>query len=372
MTYVPKPLFDKNSMPKQEPKNERPAEKKFVPGTFVPGQATVATKKFDNPEERENKPTHHVGAFKPPVMPVKSQEVKAAGPTSPKPVFNTNGISEFDISPADRLKYPEFQPIDIKKIKDHFNSISLTDRISAIQYGQEINDKLARSVDSLLEFVRNNVTSGFNADTRRLQEAINFDFFKPRQEESFFGVFKKEKTLQQRVNEAIDEVDNIARSLKFNISNFLNIIPKIEEPLDESKKYHRDLLILVKAGKEKIADFNHRKLIKIEEKLKSQNVMEVQNARDALDIFNIFVKRIETLDLSVGQNELTIAQIRMTQSTNVKVVETLNNITSNLIPMWKQGMASAISSNSFDKVIASKDLLSKSICDIMSPSQQVA
>ena len=243
--------------------------------------------------------------------------------------------------------------------------IDLSDRVAVLEYGQELNKKLASTVDSILEFAKDNsFNSKVSVDVSKLKQLINFNpAVEP--DEGFFSVFKKKKTVAERINEVIDEIENVVNSIETNVKFFLNLIPKLDELLDRSKCYHSDLILSIAAGKDRISVFRRRKLLKLEEQVAGTNMMVAQNARDEIDIFNSFIKRIETLEMTVGQNELTLAQIRMTQSTNVKMVESLNNMITSLIPLWKQSLISAITTNNFDGVQKNKDLLSQTICDIM-------
>lgn len=330
--YVPKALFDKSNLPIVEKKND-PIPSRNV-GSFVPPAQTIAT----------------------PIVKKKSE---------PGALFCSAKTSEVDVTMQDKAKFKNFTPMDIAKIKDVVAGISLSDRVLAIQFGQDVSKKLSAAVDDILEFVKNNSFSNQVAvDAKRLHELLQQDFTSE-EPSSFFSVFVKKKTIDERISELIDNVEAVTNSVEKNVQFFLNLVPRLDELLDKSKKYHREILILVAAGKEKISDFKRRKMDKLNEQLASSNVMIVQNARDELDIFNSFVKRVETLEIMSGQNELTLAQIRMTQSTNVKTVESLNNIVSNLIPLWKQSLISAISSKNFDAANENKVVLSQSLNDII-------
>ena len=330
--YVPKALFDKSKLP--EP------EKKIEPT-----------------------PKRQVGVFVPPVQ--TKVEPQAPKKVEPGALFAPVKTAESEISIADKAKYKNFTPIDIAKIKDAVASIDIGDRVFVIQFGQDVNKKLSASVDDILNFVKNSsINVRLELDAKSLHELLNLD--PSVEDESLLSIFKKKKTLSERVNELIANVEQLVKSIEFDVSYFLDLVQKLDLLLENSKKYHREILILVAAGQEKISDFRRRQLHKINEQLNSPNVMIVQNARDVMDVFNSFVKRVETLELVSGQNELTLAQIRMTQSTNVKTVEALNNIISNLIPLWKQSLISAISSKNFDSVNKNKDVLSQSLHDIIS------
>ena len=323
-----------------------------------------------NSQGPKTPPQKKVGAFVPPAQAVQTEKKPEPKKTvaGPSALFQSKKTTELDVTPEDKVKFKDFDTRAIMKIKDASESIDLTDRASVIQYGQELNRKLAASVDEILKFVK---TSAFadsvNTDVKKLQALVNFN---PAVEEDlgFFGAFKKKRTLAERINEVVDAVESISQSVDRNVQHFLGVIPKLDDLLDGSKSYHSELLVLIAGGKDRIAVFNRRRRPRLDEKISGSNMMEAQNARDEMDIFHSFEKRIETLELSLGQNELTLAQIRMSQSTNVKIVESLNNIISNMIPLWKHSLISAISTNNFDAVNKNKDLLSKSICDIMSPT----
>lgn len=349
--FEPKPLFDNNISTSSRPKKE-------VVGSFkVPSQTDLASKEVLSSNHLS--PKKVVGAFTPPAvneLPQKSY--------TPKSLFESTRTAEADITPHDRIKYKSFSDFEIAKIKDLSEQIDLTDRIAVLGYGADLNEKLVKAVDDILQFAKQNTfDSEVCINVNRLKHLIDFNL--TGENDSLFSIFKKKKTISEKINETISEVEKVSTSLQNNIKFFLDLIPKTDDLLDRSKKYHSQLILTIAAGRDRISVFERRKKLALEDKINGSNVMIAQNARDEMDIFSSFVKRVDTLDMIVTQNELTLAQIRMTQSTNVKMVENLNNMLSSLIPLWKQSLVTAISTNNFDNVQKNKDLLSQSICDIM-------
>lgn len=287
----------------------------------------------------------------------------------PAPLFAGTGKSECDLDPSDFAKYPTLTNREILDVKELAETVDIADRMVVIQYGQEVNKKLADAVDEILEFAQQNAFhSKVSGDISALHKLINFN---PNEDEAsgfMSGLFKKKKTPAERINDVITSVANVIASVEQNVDFFLQLIPSIDDMLDKSKKHHSGLQVLIAAGKERIEVFERRRKPKLEALISGNNVMAAQNARDELDIAKSFIKRVEVLEITLTQNEMTLAQIRLTQATNVKMIETLNHITTNLAPMWKHSLISAISTNNFDAVNKNKDVLSKSICDIISPT----
>ena len=355
MSTGPRPLFTK-----EQAENMKPS----IAGNFTVTDANTGKPLFKS--DLMPKPARQVGVFTPPPVAATVPAPIEKKPHSPAPLFQSTQTTELDVTIEDKAKFKEFDTRAIMKIKDAAETIDLTSRAGVIQYGQELNKKLATAVDEILSFVKGTAfDEKVSADVGKLHSLVNFN---PAVEEDpgFLGLFKKKKTLSERINEVIDAVESVSSSVEQNITHFLALIPKIDSLLDGSKNYHSELLILIAAGKDRIEVFKRRRLPRINEKLAGTNMMEAQNARDELDIFNSFVKRVETLGLTLDQNELTLAQIRLTQTTNVKMVESLNNVITNLVPMWKHSLISSITTNNFDNVNKNKDLLSQSINDIMS------
>ena len=365
--YVPKALFDQTSLPpKKEELKTQPATKEFV-GKFTVSDSKSGKALFESNLQPAKKTP---GVFTPPVVTEKPTEKKKV--ETPAPLFKPKHTSEAEITMEDRARYPNFSAFEIAKIKDLSEEIDLTDRVAVLDYGKELNKKLAQAVDDILNFAKENTFDArVSVDVSKLKLLINFN---PAQDpdEGFFAVFKKKKTLSERIGETIDEVEKVSKSIDANVKFFLDLIPKLDNLLDRSKRYHSELILAIAAGRDRISVFKRRKLPKLEEQLNGTNMMVSQNARDEIDIFNSFIKRIDTLEMTVGQNELTLAQIRMTQTTNVKMVENLNNMVTSLIPLWKQSLISAIAGNNFDNVQKNKDLLSQSICDIMTDKAVVS
>ena len=370
--YVLKPLFDKNSLPKQDKKE---SDTKYSPGAFAPKQMVKSSLDRVGVVGASGATDDKISTVGKINIEFSNSKVQVKEPviSSPKPLFNTNGKSDYDVSPEDAIRYKGFQSIDIKRIKERIETIDMKDRVNLVQYGQDVSKKLVSTVDEILSFTQaHSLNVQLDTNVTRLNEILGLDFMKEESNSLIGTLFGKKKTVEEKMKDAISQVEMLTKKIDDSISHFVQLIPKIDEMLDRSKKCHLDLMIAVRAGQEKIKDFERRKKPKLEESLNAGNVMTVQNARDELDIFQSFVKRIETLNISLGQNELTIAQIRMSQATNVKMVESLNNIISNLIPLWKQSMISAMTTKKFDKVFEQKDVLSQSLSDIISPNSTPA
>ena len=357
--YVPKPLFDKSEAEKLEqvvkPAAKPPAR---VPGALKlpePAPAVSTPKKVVVPTAK---------VFTDPQV----AEKPKAKPISPAPLFNAS--AESDVSPADRLKFKGFDDVEIAKIKAIIGDIQLDDRSFVVTFGQEVNKKLAASVDKVLEFVRDNsFTRQIAEETKGLVALINTDFTKDLDEGGFFGMFKPRRTVADRINDVIGASDKLASSVDQKLDTFIKFMPKLDSMLTDCKRLHNELAMHIAAGKDRISFFSAGKKLRLEERVAGSNMLDAQNARDELDIFETFVKRVQSLEMSLSQNELTLAQIRLTQQTNVKTIETLQNSISNLIPMWKRSLISAITTNDFKEVNKNKDVLSQTICDIISPQK---
>ena len=359
--YVPKPLFDQSKAEKLAQETPKPVAK---PTARVPAKLNLPEPQPVKVQPKPIQPATKV------FVDTKVQE-KPKPKANPAPLFNA--IAESDVSAADRLKFKGFDNVEIAKIKAIIADIQLDDRSFVVTFGQEVNKKLASSVDKVLEFVRDNsFTRQIAEETKGLISLINTDFTKDPDAGGFFVVFKARRTLSDRINDVIGASDKLASSVDQKLTTFIKFMPKLDLMLTDCKRLHNELAMHIAAGEDRISFFSAGKKSKLEERISGSNLLDAQNARDELDIFETFVKRVQSLEMSLGQNELTLAQIRLTQQTNVKTIETLQNSVSNLIPMWKRSLISALSSNDFKEVNKNKDLLSESICDIISPQNSNA
>lgn len=306
-----------------------------------------------------------VGFFSPKNIPAQKIEPAKSKLAAPAPLFQTNGKSNFDVTALELAKWPSFKPQDIVKIKELVENIDLKDRIYVIKYGNDLSSKLAASVDKMLMLVMPTADRDeiFNIATL-VKNLIEFD---PAVEPSvgMFSFMKKKKTLAERVNEVVLEVAAFSHAISLKVEKFFNAVPQLDELLNDCKKHHNELAIVLAAGKEKISIFEKHNKFRLDEKLSSPNVLTVQNARDELNIFDNFIRQVQNLELSVGQNELTIAQLRLTQSSMIKTLESLNNILSGLIPLWKQSLVASLSTGDFSTFCKNKDVLSQNLSDII-------
>lgn len=329
--YMPKPLFGPSDQ-SQNSTNAVKAEQKVTAAT-VSGPSklvfNVSNRKYQEP----------VSA--PPKAP------------QPQPLFVDNTKAVFKAATdSERKRFTGFDDVEISKIRHIAANTQITDRYSAIMFAHEVSSQLANEIDKVLEFMSSNVSSASIKDVAvRISRIINTDFSIPKVvvKNGFFGfgASSVEVPVETTVKESLGEVDASLKLLIGIKDSQLALIPKIDEMLKNSKRLFVQLSVHIAAGKELLSGFNRTERPKYEMQLKGSNVLDSQNARDHLEIFESFEKRLDTLAVIQAQSELSLEQIRITLGNCVRSVETINNIATSLIPLWKQGLMAELSMKSF-------------------------
>jgi uncharacterized protein YaaN involved in tellurite resistance len=255
------------------------------------------------------------------------------------PLFKTDDVTISDITDFDRKEFPGFSDADIATIKTYIKKINLNNRMSLISIGQEVNERLTSLVNDLVEFSNKKLKdTGLDDQIAKLKARID-DPLKKENKSFISKLFSKKKETEKVRDELISDIDSICSTLKNQIDTLKFHIPVLDKLLDQTKRQHRKLQLVIEACKFKIAEFNKSVKPSNEKTIaQSNNVLDVQNAKDLIEAGSMLENRSKTLEMLVYTNELTLTQIRVSRMNNVKMIETLSNILSTLIPVWKQNI----------------------------------
>lgn len=341
--YMPKPLFGNSTTQTSKPKNESSSVSGPKPVQFGPAKA------------QEPAPVPK------PVSPKLPRVEPSKGPLkTPKTLFGGETLDVDSVTAQDRLTFKGFSDIDIAKIKKLAKEIDLKNRSNILVFGDHVVKSLVKAVDEILEFVRkNSALTSFDDEVNKLVSLAKIDFSKEPPPEKLFGFIKVKSTVSttDRVNEVIDAINKTSDIISDKIKSMFALTPQLERLLEVCKKSHNELRVAIAAGKLKLDEVKASRVKILEEQLQLTNVLIAHNARDELDLIALFEKRAQTLEQSLLQNEMTLAQIRMTQNTNSKTIEMMSNAVNSLVPEWKKNLIMALTTNNFAAANATSSLL---------------
>ncbi len=248
---------------------------------------------------------------------------------------------------------------DIKEVKltaeeqrqvDEFsNQIDITNSKLVLEYGQGAQRKIANFSEKTLESVKTKdlgdvgeLLSGV------VNELKNFDI--DESDNKIKNFFKKNvnslSKLQTKYKSAEQNIENIVKALENHQVTLMKDIATFDKMYELNTSYYKELSMYILAGRKKLEQARSIELPKLQQKAQDTNLpIDAQNANDYINQINRFEKKLHDLDLTRMVSIQMAPQIRMVQSSNTVMVEKIQSIIVNTIPLWKSQMVIALGAN---------------------------
>ncbi len=237
-------------------------------------------------------------------------------------------------------------PSDSKLIEEYKNSIDLTNTNLILQYGVNVQKKVADFSESTLSNVK---TKDFGELGGMLSEVVIQlrDFENIEEQKGFFGLFKKTTdkvtNLKLKYEDASSTITRIVGHLETHQRTLLKDIAILDQMYEYNKEYFKELTLYIQAGKEKLETTIATDLAQLKAKAQASNLPEdAQAANDLSGMCNRFEKKIHDLELTRAICIQTAPQIRLVQNNDSVMAEKIQSTIINTIPLWKSQMVLAL------------------------------
>lgn len=236
-----------------------------------------------------------------------------------------------------------------RQVDEFSKQIDIRNSKVVIEYGQGAQRKIASFSEKTLE----NVKTKDLGDIGELlsgvvNELSNFEI--EENENKIVGFFKKStnnlKNMQTKYKSTEKNIENIVKTLENHQLTLMKDIATFDNMYELNTSYYKELSMYILAGRKKLEEARNVELPQLQSKAQDTNLpIDAQNANDYINQINRFEKRLHDLDLTRMVSIQMAPQIRMVQSSNTVMVEKIQSIIVNTIPLWKSQMVIALGAN---------------------------
>lgn len=261
-------------------------------------------------------------------------ETLASKPTEPLVAAEVEAIDDSALTPE-----------ELRMVDAFSSQIDVRDSAAILQYGAGAQKKMADFSQTALEKVRTQdlgVAGDLIVDV--VKELKGFD---AEEEKGLFGFFKKAgnkvETLRARYDKAEDNIGKIAKALQGHQVQLMKDSAMLDKLYELNLTYFKELTMYILAGKKRLAEVRQGELAELVAKAQfSGRAEDAQAAQDLENMCLRFEKKISDLDLTRTIALQTAPQIRLVQAGEVTMVEKIQTILANTIPLWKSQMVLAL------------------------------
>ena len=243
------------------------------------------------------------------------------------------------------------QPEVQSKIAEYRATLDMGDTNSIIFFGSQAQQEMSTVSADMLEGVRNkDAGPAGDALTKMVGalDGIDLGLIDPNKNRGFFSnLFSNARGRLTKFKSKYDhvetQIDNIIIDLEGHKTTMLTDIEKLDRLYDANLDYFHDLEAWILAGEEELAHTDAEVLPALRAKaeetgemLDAQAVRDMQAARDDLE------RRVHDLKLTRQVTMQSLPSIRLVQENDKALVNKINSVVVNTVPLWQQQLAQAI------------------------------
>ncbi|EFK38209.1 MULTISPECIES: toxic anion resistance protein [Peptoniphilus] len=240
-------------------------------------------------------------------------------------------------------------PEEAKQVEEFAKQIDISDSNLVLQYGAGAQKKIANFSEKTLDSVKTKDLGEIGELLGNVvTELKNFEI--DEEDNKLVSFFKKQvnkaNSIRVKYDNAEKNVDNIIKALENHQMILMKDIATLDQMYDLNESYYKELSMYILAGKKKLEEARELELPKLQKEAQNSNLpIDAQKANDYVNLINRFEKKLHDLDLTRMVSIQMAPQIRMVQSSNTIMVEKIQSIMVNTIPLWKSQMVIAMGAN---------------------------
>ena len=254
-------------------------------------------------------------------------------------------VSEPQVQVQTKPEQPVLTPAEQKMVEDFAAKIDIENTNQILQYGAGTQKKMADFSNTALENVKTqdlgevgDLISGV------VGELKNFDVEEDR---GFFGFFKKQSSkienMKNKYAKAEVNVEKITDALEQHQVRLMKDSAMLDKMYEQNLNYFKELTMYILAGKKKLEETRNGKLLELQNKAAMSGLPEdAQVAKDLDEKCNRFEKKLHDLELTRTISMQTAPQIRLIQNNDTSMVEKIQTMIVNTIPLWNSQMVLAL------------------------------
>ena len=254
-------------------------------------------------------------------------------------------VSEPQVHVQTKPEQPVLTPAEQKMVEDFAAKIDIENTNQILQYGAGTQKKMADFSNTALENVKTqDLGEAGDLISGVVGELKNFDVEEDR---GFFGFFKKQSSkienMKNKYAKAEVNVEKITDALEQHQVRLMKDSAMLDKMYEQNLNYFKELTMYILAGKKKLEETRNGKLLELQNKAAMSGLPEdAQVAKDLDEKCNRFEKKLHDLELTRTISMQTAPQIRLIQNNDTSMVEKIQTMIVNTIPLWKSQMVLAL------------------------------
>ena len=269
----------------------------------------------------------------------------------------------------------QFTNEEIQKYSVINNNLDNKDTNSILNYGLELQSKLANYSDEFLSNIRaldtgeigdsiNSLLTEINhVDAENSNNKLTKLLLKLPGGKKLFNGTKK---MLQKYDNINNNVSSIVTSLDKGRLSILKDNNKLQSLFDKNLQFINELEEHIIAGHLKLEDLKNEL-----EELRNTNEYESYEISDAEDFINRLSKRLMDMELTRTITVQTLPQIRMVQNNNATMAEKIQSSITTTIPIWKNQISLAVAMNRQQSMIAVQNKVYETTNEILSKNSDL-
>lgn len=277
------------------------------------------------------------------------------------------------IDPAVQQSSPKFDivltPEEEKEVAMVASSIDLSDSVTVNSYGIDAQKKIASFSDRTLSNIK---TKDVGAVSEQLSGLVtqlnNMDKSEPK---GFFGkMFKKaESSIEAaKVNysSVSTNIESIVKNLEQHQCSLVQDIQMFDRMYEINLDYLKELTMYIIAGYQAIDNAKQTTGLELQQRAATSNLPEdAQAYNDFMAKCNRFEKKLYDLELTRNQSLQMAPQIRLLQNNDQALVEKIQTVVMNTIPMWKNQMVISLGLANSQRAMSAQKAVSDATNELM-------
>lgn len=263
----------------------------------------------------------------------------------------------------------ELSPQEQNVVNQYASMVDITNSAHVTFFGADAQKKIAEFSNQTLESVKAKDLGSISDQLTGLVAQLTT--MSPEEPKGFFGkLFKKAEIniVQLRANyeSAAQNVERITRNLENHQVTLLQDVSMFDQMYNLNREYFKELTLYIIAGKKALETARNVKGVQLKEKAnRTGQPQDAQEYNDFMNMCDRFEKKLYDLELTRNVSIQMGPQIRLLQNNDQELVEKIQTVIVNTIPLWKNQMVISLGLANSQKAMAAQRAVTDATNDMM-------